>query len=276
MATAFEGVKEWPAKAEPNPRVAIGNNQPAIEDRVLAEYAEALDGHDGLIARIDALEKRAADAGPCQNADTAGRYADFCKMVGAAKKVIEAERETINRPLLNAQRALKGKADGYVARLNTAEARVRGLLNEHLAEQERARREAQRKIDDEAREAAEKVRRELEAERQRLQAIEDELAAKAKREAVVVEVAPAPEPAPVVYVDPPKAQVRGDYGSTASLTETWHVEVENIRHVPDTFLKHPSVIEALQKVIGPVVRGKNGLRDIKGCRIYPKTGSVVR
>ena len=84
--------------------------------------------------------------------------------------------------------------------------------------------------------------------------------------------------ATVVVVSAPvaKGPLRGDYGTTVSTKETWHVEVENIRHVPDQFLKHPAVLEALAKVIGPLVRPANGLRTVKGCRIYSTIGSSVR
>jgi hypothetical protein len=114
-----------------------------------------------------------------------------------------------------------------------------------------------------------------------LQAIEDARAAAEKREATVVEV----EPEPVIVAAPQpafnplgvgKAPIRGDYGTAVSTVETWKVEVENIRHVPDAYLKHPAVIEALEKVIAPHVRGKNGVREIKGCRIFSTLGSSVR
>lgn len=297
-----------------NDRAVMGGNNPPLEERIIIDFDAALTEHDGLLDRIKTMAERADAATPCTDDDTAGRYGDFIKMTSAAAKVIEAERETLNRPLLNAQRGLKARADRYSSQATEAGAKVRGHLDTYLAEKERKRiaeerrlaeierqaaAERQRVIDEanrKAAEAAEAERKRLQAiadeearvERARLQAIEDERAAVEKREAaavvveaVVVEVEPEPvfipEPEPeFVRTTVAKAPVRGDYGTTVSTTTTWHVEVENIRQVPDIFLKNPAVIEALQKVIAPSVRGKNGMREIKGCRIFSTTGSAVR
>lgn len=305
MATAF---------SDPNPRAAIGGNNPPLEERILLEFDEALLEHDGLLARISAMVEKADSAGPCTSADLAGRYGDFVKMASAAAKTIEAERELLNRPLLMAQRALKARADKYVSLASGAGSKVRGLLDTYLAEEEKRRRieaariaeierqaaiERQRIIDEANRKAAEEAEAErkrlqdiedarVAAERDRLQAIEDERAAAEAREAkpveveaTVVEVAPAPvyapEPEPVfVPTAQPRGPLRGDYGTAVSSVETWHVEITNIRQVPDMFLKNEAVIEALRKVIAPMVRGKTGLREIKGCRVYSTIGSSVR
>lgn len=292
MATTFPDVKPWPKQAEPNERVAIGDNRPPLEESIVLDFEEALRGREGLIDRIAAMETRAADPKPCTTADMAGRYGDFIKMTGAAVKVIEEEREKLNRPLLTAQRSLKAKADSYSQRAAAAGAKVRVQLDAYLAEQEKARRaEAARLAEIERQAAAERQRiideanrkaaAEAEAERKRLQAIEDERAAAEQRAATVVEVEPEP-----VFVAAPEPQftaapaargpLRGDYGTAVSTVETWDVKVVNIRQVPDQFLKHPTVLEALEKVIRPLVRGKNGLREIKGCEISSKLGSSVR
>ena len=300
-----------------NPRVHLGANNPPLEEQVLLDLDAALLEHDGLLERIKAFEakadevetaakaeqdaedaKAAADGRKpnqiilCKSADMAGRYGDFIKMTSAAVKVVEAERETINRPLLTAQRSLKARADSYSQRAAAAGDKVRAQLNRYLAEQDRIARaeaarhaeiarqaeaERQRVID----EANRKAREEAAAEQRRLQAIEDERAAKEKREAAAVVVEPepvyVPAPAPVFApVAPTRAPLRGDYGTTVSAVETWDVKVINIRQVPDAYLKHPTVIEALEKVIRPSVRGKNGLREIKGCEIKATLGSAVR
>lgn len=310
MATAFPDTKPFPTAQAAGMR----HNNPPLEDSILMEFDENLRGREGLIERIAEMETRAAATGPCTSDDQAGRCGDFIKATAAAVKAVEEEREVLNRPLLNAGRALKAKADSYAARAAAAGATVRVGLDKYLAdklaaEQAEAARlaeiarqeeaERQRVID----EANAKAEREAEAERQRLQAIEDARAeaervrlqaiedAKAEAEAreaaaVVVEaekIEVAPEP---VYVPPPqpafqsqpfeKKPIRGDYGTSVSTTETWHVEVEHIRQVPDAYLKHPAVLEALAKVLGPLVRPKNGLRNIKGCRIWSTTGSSVR
>lgn len=299
---------------EPNPRAVIGGNMPPLEETILLDFDNALRERDGLIERIDALAKKADEAGDCDSDEKAGRMGDFVKQCGVVVKVIEAEREALNRPLLTAQRALKARGDFYANKAAQAGDKVRAKLNVYLQKKESDRRaelarlaEIERQAEVERQRIAEESRLKAEAEaeaervrlqaiadaeaakeRARLQAIEDERAAAEQREAAavevvaeVIEVAPqpvfVPEPEPVfIAAAPEKAPIRGDYGTTVSTVETWHVEVENIRQVPDAYLKHPTVIEALEKVLRPHVKGKNGIREIKGCRIYSTLGSAVR
>lgn len=273
------------------------HNNPPLEETIVMEFDANLREHDfDLIARIDEIETKAAAAGPCFDADTAGRYGDTVKAAVAATRLIESERETLNRPILNAQRALMGRAKSYTERLGVAERRIRSHLDAYTEREKQKRiaeeRERQRIID----EANAKAAREAEAERQRLQAIADEAAAKERdrlqeieneraaaeaRDAKPVEVvaeAVRVEAAPIVEAPraPVYEPVRSDRGVLVAETETWHVEIENIRQVPDLYLKNPAVVEALRKVIAPSVRGKSGLREIKGCRIFSTTKATVR
>lgn len=274
-----------------------GHNNPPLEESLVMEFDANLREHDfDLIARIDELEAKAKAAGPCYDAETAGRYGDAVKAAVAAIRVIDSERELLNRPILTAQRALMARATFYKERLETAEKRIRGHLDAFTEREKQKRIEAERERQRVIDEANAKAAREAEAERQRqqaiadaaaakerarLQAIEDERAAAEAREAkaveieaeiVVVEAAPvAVVPAAPVY-DP----VRSDRGVLVAEAKTWHVEIENIRQVPDLFLKNEAVVEALRKVIAPVVRGKNGLREIRGCRIFSTTKASVR
>lgn len=290
-------MNELSRSVEMNPRASLGGNNPPLEETIVMEFDANLREHDfDLLARIDEIEVKAAAAGPCNDAETAGRYGDVVNMAVAASRLIESERETLNRPILTAQRALMGKAKTYTERLTVAERRIRGHLDDYV-ERERQRRlaeerERQRVID----EANAKAAREAEVERQRLQAIadkeareerarlqkiEDDRAAAEAREAKAVEVVAETvhvEVAPVAEVvrAPIYEPVRSDRGVLVAGNETWHVEIENVRQVPDLYLKNPAVIEALRKVIAPSVRGKTGLRQIKGCRIYSTTNASVR
>lgn len=306
---AFPDVKPFPAS-----HAAMGHNKPPLEESIIMEFDAALREHDGLLDRIEQMRIKAETAKPCTDDDTAGRMGDFIKMTSVAAKTIEAERELLNRPLLTAQRTLKGMADQYASIATNAGNNVRSLLNEYLAKKEQERRaevariaeierkaeaERQRVIAERQAEAdrvAEIERKRLQdiadeqarIERARLQVIEDERAAEEARDAVVVEVVAevvsvASEPVFVAPIEPVfnplgvgKEALRGDYGTVVSTVETWDVKVTNIRQVPDAFLKHPSVIEALEKVIRPSVRGKTGLRDIKGCEITSSLSSSIR
>jgi hypothetical protein len=269
------------ARPEPeiidNPRVAMGDNRPPIEEQVVIDLAEAL-ADEGLTSRIDSLIASAERAPEITTPEIAGRYADLIKQMVSASKGVEAEREKLNRPLLTAQRALKGRADAIVAPLQDAERTARARVKAY----DDAEREKERERQRIAFQAAENERLRLQAiadevarkERERLQAEEDARAAKEKREAVAVEVA-----APVIEVAPePVAEaaptVQGDYGAKLVRTTTWKHRIVSVRQLPDAILKHAKVVEAIDKVIAAQVRG--GTREMKGCEIFPETGTAIR
>ncbi|BCA57726.1 hypothetical protein [Sphingomonas sp. HMP6] len=320
---------------DPNDRIGIGANEPPLEDRTLLAFDEALNlNHEGLIERIAAMKLRADVAGPCKNDDDAGKMGDFYRMTVVAAKAIEGEREALNRPLLTTQRALKARADALALDATNAGIKVKRLLDTYVADKiEKARIEAARvaEIERQAQAARQKVIDEanaaalakVEAERKRLQDIEDarveaervrlqaiaDAEAEAKRvalqaqeeaaaaaearevKAVVVEAAVVEvtaevievEAAPIIAAAPvfthtaaPVSRMQGDFGARVSAVVTWHVEIENIRQVPDLYLKNEAILEALRKIILPSVRGGLKLREIKGCRIYSTTGTAVR
>jgi len=242
--------------AEENPRAAIGDNRPPLEEQVVIDLAEALDV-GGITKRISDLIASAGRAPEITTPEIAGRYADMIKQMVTAGKAVEAEREKLNRPLLTAQRALKGRADAIVS---------------PLAAEEIAARAKVKKFDDACAAAEQKRQQEAfekaEAERKRLQAIEDERAAKEQRAAAPVYV----EPEPVAEVAP--AAIQGDFGAKVARTTNWKHEIVSVRQLPDSILKHAKVIEALDKVIAAQVRG--GTREMKGCRIFPETGIAIR
>ncbi len=276
-----------------NPRAVIGGNRPPIDEQVVIDLAEAL-ATEGLTARIEELIASAGRAPNITSPEIAGRYADLIKQMVAAAKAVETEREKLNRPLLNAQRALKGRADAIVAPLKDAETEARAKVkrfDDEQAEIERKRREAaeaerrrlQAIADEEARQerirlqaiADEKARQ----ERLRLQAIEDERAAAEAREAAKIEVeAETVEvAAPLVEIaatEPEHRPIQGDMGAKVARVTTWKHRIISVRQLPDSILKHAKVIEALDKVIAAQVRG--GVREMKGCEIFPETSTAIR
>jgi hypothetical protein len=183
-------------------------------------------------------------------------------MAGAAVKRVDEAREGFNRPLLNAQRALKGKADGVVADLSDRATKLRTGLNGFLAEEEkkaaveRARLAEQHRA---AEEAARKVREEQEA------------AAAEKGEAL-----PEPVYEPVFVAHPVHAApiARGDLGSRVGTTTVWDVVIESMRQLPNDVLCHPTVQESALKVLRQRVR--SGERAIKGCLITSSLKAAVR
>lgn len=269
------------ATAQPeteNSRAVIGGNKPPLDEQIVIDLSEALEV-EGITERIAVLLASAGRAPVAiETAEVAGQYADLIKLMSAAGKAVEAEREKLNRPILNAQRALKGRADAIVEPLQEAERTARQRIGAY-AEAERVR-EAAREA--EARRVAEVERQRLQAiadaeaakERARLQAIEDERAAAEAREAVAVELQ-----AEVVEVEPepvaePAATVRGDYGAKVVATTTWKHRIVSVRKLPNSILNHAKVIEAIDKVIAAQVRG--GTRELAGCEIFPETGTTIR
>lgn len=296
--------------ADANSRAVIGNNNPPIDEQIVVDLAEAL-ATAGLTSRIAELIASAGRASAITTPDIAGRYADLIKQMVAAGKAVDAEREKLNRPLLNAQRALKGRADAIKTPLEVEEVAARAKVRAYDAEQaeiERKARAAVELAERKAREEAEAERRRLQAiadeqarqerlrlqaiadeaarvERLRRQAIEDERAAAEAREAatVVVEVETVEVEAPVVAVgviytptapEPLRTQIQGDMGAKVARVTTWHHRILSVRQLPDTILKHAKVVEALDKVIAAQVRG--GAREMKGCEIYSETGTAIR
>lgn len=303
-------VQRLKSETDENPRAVMGGNRPPIDEQIITDLTEAL-ATEGLTARISDLIAAAGRAPNITSPEIAGRYADLIKQMVAAGKAVEAEREKLNRPLLTAQRALKGRADAIVAPLKDAETDARAKINKYDAEQAEIERQARIKREAEerkAREEAEAGRRRLQAiadeearqerlrlqaiadeaarkERLRLQAIEDERAAAEAREAaqVVVEAETVEVAAPVVEVEvayqpaapePERTAIQGDMGAKVARVTTWHHRILSVRQLPDSILKHAKVVEALDKVIAAQVRG--GTREMKGCEIYSETGTAIR
>lgn len=264
MSTAFADVKPFPG--QPNPRAAIGGNKPPLEDTIVAEFMESLAEEDGLLARIDELVAKGRAAGACDSEERAGRYGDFVKMAGVAAKAVEQVRERHNRPILTAQRALKGRADAIVAPLTDAVNHVRRQLDVFMAEQRRIAAERQRQAEEQARAAREAA----EAERQR-QIDEAHANGESAFEAIEELGLPAIE---VKQPEIEKPAVRGDYGSRVGSQTVWKHEIVSVRQLPDAILKHPKTVETLDKLIAAQVRG--GAREIKGVRIWDEQTTIVR
>jgi len=76
------------------------------------------------------------------------------------------------------------------------------------------------------------------------------------------------------YVDATGEKVTGDYGAKVSTRTDWVFEVVDFGKLPLAIRRHPSVLEAIDKVIRAQVRG--GARDIPGVKIWPATKAQVR
>lgn len=257
--TVFADVPAWPGKGSGDTlssgRDARLDNAPPLDERIVQEFAEDLD-RDGITARVRELTEAAGRAPKCETAEIAGKIGDLCKLAGDVGKRLDAARERHNRPLLTAQRNLKAKADALIAPLTAAITKLRDDLNRFTRE-EAARREAERRAQE-----------------------EDARRLREEQERIASERAKAGEPAPPpVEITIPKAEpapiARGDYGARVGTTTVWNFEIENMRQVPNRYLTHPKVKEALESVIRTAIRTEK-VREIKGVRIWEGTQAVVR
>lgn len=261
-ATAFPDAKPFPGEEEQIRAHDPKDNRPPLEERVLMDFEEELRAK-GLDARVAELLASAGRVPEIDSEDIAGKVGDLCKQALTAERAVETVRETQNRPILNAQRALKGRADSIIGPLQAKIREVRSRLDKYVADKAEEARQAQRRADEEAR----RIREAAEAERQR---IADEAAAAGR--AVTEEELP---PVPIIEAAKVEAPVaRGDMGARVGARTVWHHEIESVRQLPDRILKNPRVIEALDKVIGAEIRG--GAREIKGTRIWSTQEASVR
>ena len=76
------------------------------------------------------------------------------------------------------------------------------------------------------------------------------------------------------YIDATGEKVTGDYGAKVSSRTEWLFEVVDLAKLPLTIRRHPSVLEAIEKVIRAQVRG--GAREIPGVKIWSGTKAAIR
>jgi hypothetical protein len=251
MATAFPA-DAWHGDA---PAADRHHNQPPLEERLVMEFEDEL-RDDKLIDRINQIVASAGRAPAIDSAGVAGQVGDLIALARTCRKEVEARRENHNRPLLTAQRALKGRADALLAPMDAAINRVKGVLDAFMAE--------------EARKAAE-----ARAEAERQARLAREAAEQAAREAIANNE-PTPPPAPPV-IEPARVEqpvARGDLGARVGTRTVWRHRIESVRQLPDAILKNERVIEALDKVVAAQIRG--GARVIKGVTIWDEQVADVR
>jgi hypothetical protein len=255
MATVFEDVPSWPSAKTEAARDPRYDNQPPLEDRVMLEFVEDLE-REGVTARIQELIESAGRVPAITDQTIAGKVGDLCKLARDVEKRVNDAREKHNRPLLNAQRSLKGRADGLLHPLLVAISGVRTNLNTFMAEQARIAEELRRKAEEEAR----RIR-----EDQERRAREAEEAGKPTLDPIV-DVAPVRVAEPVA---------RGDLGSRVGTRTVWKHEIEvPIAKLPKAILENEKVRAAVDQVVASMVR--TGSREIKGVRVWSEQVADVR
>lgn len=250
--STFDDVAPWPDQAsQRDPRL---DNQPPLEDRIAMEFEEQL-RDDRLLDRISEITASAGRVPDAIDQTIAGKVGDLIAMARSCKKEVEGRREIHNRPLLNAQRSLKGRCDALLQPMNDAVQKVSDNLTRWLNEQRRIQAEAQRAADDAARQAREDA---------------------ATQAAKAIEAGREPAPAPIIEAARVEAPVvRGDTGARVGTRVVWKHEIEvSIKSLPKAILDNERVRDAVNMVIGQMIR--TGTREIKGVRIWDEQVANVR
>ncbi len=190
---------------------------------------------------------------------SAGRASDLIKQIQTAWGGIEEQRDGMVRPHNEVVSGYNGRFKSMIlVPLKETEKLLKGLLKQwNLTEQARVAKEAaaQRQKEAEERQAWETA----ELERRR----EAEALGKPPPDPIKPPP-PAPAPPPPPAPAPPPAEpskiTRGEYGSTATITENWKYEVTRVEDVHRQFLMVDD--KAIRAAI------KDGRRVISGLRIW--------
>lgn len=265
---------ENPASAHPDRH----HNKPPLEEVIPIEFKEEL-----LRERPDFLDVMnryiaAADRATATDDETLGRCGDLVKGYRACLAHIDATHRTVKEPYLKGGRLVDAERKALAERVEEAKRRVEKIGDDFVAKRDAERKAEQERIAAEQRAAAEKA---AEAERQRLAAEaeaerlrqeaaseEDRLAAEKAAEEARAKAEEAMSAAPLAAATRDDDRlVRSDAGATVGGKQEWQSQVTDYEvafiHVSD----NPRVREAIDKAIASLVRA--GKRKLDGVRIWP-------
>jgi hypothetical protein len=234
-----------------------------------------------------ARARRLAETIEVTNAEEAAKARDLAIEINRTRKEIDAKRLALTKPRKDAAEEIKRVFDKARAPFDEVDEVVRKKLATYQAEREEEARERQRKIDEERerveaearqkREAAEKAEREaaaLKIEDADDQAVADELAAEARRDA---EAAAVTETA--IQSLPPDTPPAAPALAGFSQPKKWQAEVVDFAAVPDrlpdgTPLKVIDEV-ALRKWMLAVVKENGGVApELPGCKFERKAAGT--
>lgn len=230
------------------------------------------DENADLIRRCDELVA-AAERAPkeCNDDQTSSKLSDFIKQIDACAKMAERRRVDTKEPALAATRAI----DGYFKPISEKLVKLRaGVLRPLEAYLQRKAAEEQRRRNEEA---ARSVAEAKKAEQVAVQSIGTapratvdtnfDAAAQATQVAEDAAAAAAAKPADM-------GRTRGDYGSVATLRQSWDFEVSNYDVVPLEVLRPFLGQDAIDKAIRAFIRAGN--RELAGVKIFQRTDATIR
>ncbi len=220
----------------------IGHNNPPAEDPLIARLTEQ---NGDLMSKADQFGEACERCPDPVDKASAQKVTDFIKQIGQLVKALNSARTEAKAPYLDAGRKVDGFFNARKDALETALAPIKQKLNAYVAEEDHKRRAA-----------------EEEARRAELEAARNAEPASPSFEATT----PAPAPA--------KTQVRGEYGAVASARTVWEFEIEDASKIPVSVLRKYLTADAIEKAMRAAVR--DGVRDVKGVRIFETTKAQVR
>lgn len=262
MATKaiFDDVAPWPERGAALP--PRDHNQPPIEERIPAEFREALLSERGdFIVKLDQLlgtgdpnaedfREGAVHRAKCVDDDTLGKCGELVKVLRACEQLVGKVHTEQKAPHLIAGRLVDAERNAFVARISTGKSKIETLQQDYLREQRRKEQEA------EAERQAE-IRRQDE-ERRKL----EELARENNIDPAVLP--PPPPPPPIARAEP----IRSDGGATVSRLTEWKSEVEDYRLAFTSVKDDAKVREAIDAAIQRLVKATKGQKPLKGVRIF--------
>lgn len=270
-----------------NPRAAIGDNMPPVEEQIAMEFREALltDRPDFIERMESAIAALARVPEAIEDEETLGRAGDLDKILRACEAYVAEVHKAVKEPHLARSRACDAEKNALTSKITVARSRLADVMNAFMAKREAERRAEEMRRAAEARAAAEaaaKAEREAREAEMAAQRAMAEAANDAEREAAALRAAEAQREAEQRMADAALAAapvgkaepVRSDTGSTISGRTVWQSEVEDYVKAMKAVKSDPKVREAIDAAVQRLV--KAGQREIPGTRIWSTTQAVAR
>ena len=246
MAEQFTDVPAWPEQA-PVADAGPGHNNPPLEDRIKAEFEDALtkDRPDFMVKFADILGANERIK-PVENDDQLANLGTLKKIIRAAIQHIDAVHKTVKEPWLAGSRAVDSEKKRLADQLAPMVANLDNHMNRYVAQREADRRAEQAQIE------AEELARAREAERSW---VEDAVPVASKTEGTMERI------------------VRSDEGASVSSRAVWKSRVQDVDKAFAAVKDDPKVIEAIEAAVARRVRA--GSRKIDGCMIWETAAARV-
>lgn len=254
----FVGVKPWPQQ-EPNPRAQIGGNEPPLEERIHADFREALLSEkpdwEALLDRYlgkgdpesEGYVEGIVDRAAAFDDESVGKCGEVQKALRLALGIVNDVHKEQKKPHLEAGRLVDAEANALRTRINAGGQKVQTIMDDY-AESERLRKRRLQMI-----------------EGRKRQALED-LAKEHNLEAALPEAAPPPKSEPI----------RSDGGATVSTSIDWNIEITDYTLAFEHVKNVAAVREAIDKAIKALNKTSKGKVPLAGVIITERAKAQAR